>query len=160
MARIEYIFTPISIAIHRDLEILQIDILQIDIEQSLERRLKKTQLAYAGQGRRIGAYDYGAAYWKTYLRRDGKILVKLDKIMYGFEEAAYWWTTTFTKVLLDNGYRKDQCVIVKTERGEVSYCAITVDGCFFAITRDEETINMLKNAFEEFIVERGETIPF
>ena len=26
-------------------------------------------------------------YWKTYLRRDGKILVKLDKIMYGYMPA-------------------------------------------------------------------------
>ena len=33
-------------------------------------------------------------YWRTYLRRDGKILVKLDKIMYGFKEAAYWWNVT------------------------------------------------------------------
>ena len=48
---------------------------------------------------------------KTYLRRDGKILVKLDKIMYGFKEAAYWWNKLLTKVFLDNGYQqmsKDQ----------------------------------------------------
>ena len=36
-------------------------------------------------------------YWKTYLRRDGKILVKLDKIM-------YWWNVTPTNVFLENGY--------------------------------------------------------
>ena len=57
---------------------------------------------------------------------------------------------------------KDQCVMVKVEGGKVSYCAITVDDCFFAITRDEEwineTINMLKAAFEELTVERGENI--
>ncbi len=107
-----------------------------------------------------------ADYWKTYLRRDGKILVKLDKIMYGFKEAAYyWWNKTLTKVFRDDGYRqmsKDQCVMVKTEGSKVSYCAITVDDCFFAITRDEEwingAINMLKAAFEELTVERGETI--
>ena len=29
-------------------------------------------------------------YWRPYLSRDGKILVKLDKIMYGVKEAAYW----------------------------------------------------------------------
>ena len=68
-------------------------------------------------------------------------------------------------MFLDNGYRqmsKDQCVMVKTEGGKASYCAITVDDCFFAITRDEEwingAINMLKAAFEELTVERGETI--
>ena len=52
--------------------------------------------------------------------------------------------------------------MVKTEGNKVSYCAITIDACFFAITRDEEwingAINMLKAAFEELTVERGETI--
>ena len=60
--------------------------------------------------------------------------------MYGFKEAAYWWNKTLTKVFVDNGYRqmsKDQSVMVKTEGSKVSYCAITVDDCFFAITTDE-----------------------
>ena len=104
-------------------------------------------------------------YWKTYLRRDGKILVKLDKIMYGFKEAAYWWNVTLTKVFLENGYQqmsKDNCVFVKCEHNQVSYCAVTVDDCFFAATRDEEWIksqvDMLKAAFEELALERGEAI--
>ena len=73
-------------------------------------------------------------YWKNYLRRDGKILVKLDKIMYGFKEAAYWWNVMLTKVFLENGYQqmsKDKCVFVKCEHIQVSYCAVTVDDCFF-----------------------------
>ena len=66
---------------------------------------------------------------------------------------------------MSNGYHqmsKDQCVMVKTDGNRVSYCAITVDDCFFAITKDEDWINeaitMLKGAFEELTVERGETI--
>ena len=35
--------------------------------------------------------------WKTYLPRDGKILVELDKIMYGFKEAAHYWNKTLVK---------------------------------------------------------------
>ena len=104
-------------------------------------------------------------YWKTFLRKDGKILVQLDKIMYGYKEAAHWWNKTLTKVFVDNGYRqmsKDRCVMVKTEGDKVSYCAITVDDCFFAITKDEdwigEAIDMLKRAFDELTVDRGETI--
>ena len=50
---------------------------------------------------------------RTYLGRHGKILVRLNKIMYGFKEAAYWWNKTLTKVFLDHhGYKrisKDQC---------------------------------------------------
>ena len=57
---------------------------------------------------------------------------------------------------------KDRCVMVKTEGDKVSYCAITVDDYFFAITKDEEwiaeAIDMLKRAFEELTVDLGETI--
>ena len=55
---------------------------------------------------------------------------------------------------------KDQCVVVKSEGNKVAYCAVTVDDCFFAMTKDEDWINqsidMLKAAFDELTVERGE----
>ena len=67
--------------------------------------------------------------------------------------------------LFYNGYRqlnKDQCVLVKSEGNKVSYCAITADDCFFAMSKDPDWINqsveMLKAAFEELTVDRGETI--
>ena len=44
-----------------------------------------------------------ANYWKQFLRKDGKILVKLDKIMYGFKEAAYWWNVELVKTFLADG---------------------------------------------------------
>ena len=57
---------------------------------------------------------------------------------------------------------KDKCVLVKSDAGRVSYCAVTVDDCFFVATRDEnwilENVKMLQDAFEELTLERGETI--
>ena len=44
-------------------------------------------------------------YWEEYLRNDGRILVRLDKIMYGFKEAAFWWNVMLTKVFVENGYK-------------------------------------------------------
>ena len=38
-----------------------------------------------------------------FLRRDGKILVKLDKRRYGFKEAAYWWNVMLVKVFFTTG---------------------------------------------------------
>ena len=61
----------------------------------------------------------------TFTRKDGKILVELDKIMYGYKEAAYWWNVTLVKTFLANGYKqmgKDKCVLVKSEGNKVSYC--------------------------------------
>ena len=42
-------------------------------------------------------------YWKGFLRRNGKILLKLDKIMYGFKEPAYWWNVMLVKVFFTTG---------------------------------------------------------
>ena len=79
--------------------------------------------------------------------------MRLDKIMYGLKVAAYWWNKQMNR---------DQCVMVKSEGHKISYCAITVGDCFFAITRDEdwikESIEMLKGAFEELTIERGDSI--
>ena len=86
-----------------------------------------------------------ANYWEEFLRKDGKIQVELDKIMYGYKEAAYWWNVTLVKTFLANGYKqmgKDKCVLVKSEGNKVSYCAITVDDCFFVTSRDEEWANV------------------
>ena len=70
-----------------------------------------------------------------------------------------------TKVFLDGGHQqmtKDKCVLVKRNSGKVSYCAITVDVCFFVTTRDEEWIKgvttMLEDAFEELTLGRGDKI--
>ena len=74
-------------------------------------------------------------YWKEFLRRDGTILVRLDKIMYGFKEAAYWWNVLLVQAFLDNGFKqmdKDKCVLTKSEGNHVAYCAITADKSFYA----------------------------
>ena len=80
-------------------------------------------------------------------------------------QAAYWWNVTLINVFVDNGYRqmdKDKCVLVKRKGNLESYCAITVDDCFFAASRDDEwvnlSVNMLKEAFDELTLERGEVI--
>ena len=164
VTRVESIFIVVSIAIFHDLEIFKIDITSAYLNTPMNDDVEHKWLLLDKDVASV-LISMDADYWRTYLRRDGKILVRLDKIMYGFKEAAYWWNKTLTKVFLDHGYKqmsKDQCVLVKSEGNKVSYCAITVDDCFFAMTRDEDWINesieMLKGAFEELTVERGESI--
>ena len=99
-------------------------------------------------------------YWKEYLRSDGRILVSTTS-----RKLQFWWNVMLTKVFVENGYKqmeKDKCVLVKSDAGRVSYCAITVDDCFFVATKDEnwilENVKMLEDAFEELTLERGDTI--
>ena len=164
VSRTESILILISIAIYHDLEVYKIDITAAYLNTPMNDDVKHKWLMLDKDVAKV-LMSMDGAYWRTYLRRDGKILVKLDKIMYGFKEAAYWWNVTLTKVFLENGYKqmgKDKCVFVKGENNKVSYCAITVDDCFFAATRDEEwiqsSVDMLKRAFDELTLERGDVI--
>ena len=148
VSRTESIFIIISIAIYRDLEVFKIDITAAYLNTPMNDDVKHKWLMLD-----MDVAEVLMSMDETYLRRDGKILVKLDKIMYGFKEAGYCWNVTLTKVFLEKGYvqmSKDKCGFVKCEHNHVSYCAITVNDCFFAAIRDEERIqsqvDMLKIA--------------
>ena len=66
------------------------------------------------------------------------------------------------QVFLENGYKQKSKD--KSEDNKISYCAITVDDCFFAAIRDDKgiqySIDMLKGAFEELALVREDVITF
>ena len=110
VTRVESIFIVVSIAIFHDLEIFKIDITSAYLNTPMNDEVENKWLLLDKDVASL-LISMDADYSRTYLRRDGKMLVRLDKIMYGFKEAAYWWNKTLTKVLLDHGYKqmsKDQ----------------------------------------------------
>jgi len=91
--------------------------------------------------------------------------VEMKKLMYGYKEAAHYWNRTLLDVFVKAGYKqcvKDKCVLVKREGGKEAFCAITVDDCTFVCTRDsvweEQQIRMLRDAFKEVTVEKGDEL--
>ena len=67
----------------RDLEVFEIDITAAYLNTPMnDDVIHKWLMLEKDEAKVLMSMD--ANYWKTYLRRDGKILVKLDKIMYGF----------------------------------------------------------------------------
>ena len=164
VCRVESIFILISIAAYRDYEIFKIDITSAYLNTPMNDDVKHKWLMLDKDVASI-LLSMDPTYWREYLRPDGKILVRLKKIMYGLKEAAHWWNVTLINVFLANGYRqmsKDQCVLMKSEGDKVAYCAITVDDCFFAMSKDEEwiqsSVKMLQEAFNELTMDRGDVI--
>jgi hypothetical protein len=105
------------------------------------------------------------SYWRPFLRRDGKILVEMRKLMYGFKEAARYWNKTLVDVFVAGGYVpcfKDSCVLWKRSGDLISICGITVDDCLFVTSRDEvwksEQVRMLQSAFGGLTVEFGDVL--
>ena len=103
VTRVESTFIIISIAILHDLEIFKIEIssafLNTPVNDDVDHRWLLLDKDVASV-----LMSMDSEYWKGFLRRDGKILVKLDKIMYGFKEAAFWWNVMLViKSLLTTG---------------------------------------------------------
>ena len=145
VTRVESIFILTSIAAYRDLEIFKIDVTSAYLNTPMNDDVKHKWLMLDKDVASI-LMSMDKNYWKTFSRKDGKILVQLDKIMYGYKEAAHWWNKTLSKVFVDNGYRqvsKDRCVMVKTEGDKVSYCAITVDDCFLSLRTRNGLVKLL-----------------
>jgi hypothetical protein len=103
--------------------------------------------------------------YEPYMQPDGTVIVKMNKISYGYVEAAHYWWKDLSKTFFDNGYnesKKDKCVYIKREGANVAYCGATVDDCLFVTTNDErwiqEQIEVLKRKYEEVTVKIGEMI--
>jgi len=103
--------------------------------------------------------------YKDYVLPDGSIVVEMDKLSYGYVEAAHYWYETLISAYMKNGYKvsgKDKCVLTKCEGSKIAISGTTVDDCLFICTRDDkwikEQIEMLRTAFDEITVETGEEL--
>ena len=99
VCRVESIFILTSIAVFHDLEVFKIDITSAFLNTPMNEDVKHKWLMLDKDVASV-LLSMDNEYWRPFLRRDGKILVKLDKIMYGFKEAAYWWNVMLIKVFL------------------------------------------------------------
>ena len=105
VCRVESIFILISFAVHYDLEVFKIDITAAYLNTPMNDNVKHKWLMLDKDVASV-LLSMDNNYWKEYLRNDGRILVRLDKIMYGFKEAAFWWNVMLTKVFVENGYKQ------------------------------------------------------
>jgi hypothetical protein len=74
-----------------------------------------------------------------YQRKDGSIVVKLAKALYGTIQASSLWYEKLSGVLLANGFRAnnyDRCVFYKSHNGENIMLTIHVDDVFMSSTTD------------------------
>jgi hypothetical protein len=103
--------------------------------------------------------------YEPYVLPDGSVIVKMKKISYGYVEAAHYWYKDLSDTFFSAGYnqsKKDKCVFMKQEGGNMAFCATTVDDCLFVTSNDEtwvqKQIEFLKSKYEDVTVEMGDEI--
>ena len=164
VCRFESLSIVLSIAAYKDLEVFKIDVtaayMNTPMPEDVKHRWVRLDRDVVRMLRKIQP-----GYWDEFVQPDGTALVEMDKLIYGFKEAAKYWNVILIDVFLRHWYKrceKDKCVMFKESDGKIAICGITVDDCFFAATRDEEwiqaQIKMLSDAFSEITVERGDEL--
>jgi len=100
--------------------------------------------------------------YEPYVLQDGSVIVKMKKISYGYVEAAHYWYKDLSDTFFSAGYnqsKKDKCVFIKKEDGNMACCATTVDDCLFVTSNDgtwiQGQIEFLKAKYEDVAVEMG-----
>ena len=78
VTRVESIFIVVSIAIFHDLEIFKIDITSAYLNTPMNDDVEHKWLLLDKDVASV-LISMDADYWRTYLRRDGKILVEIDR---------------------------------------------------------------------------------
>jgi hypothetical protein len=93
------------------------------------------------------------------------MVVEMNKLSYGYVEAAHYWYEDLSKTFYQNNYcrcRKDKCVFIEREDNKVAYCGMTVNDCLFVCTKDEKSIQqqieMLKKKYNEITVRMSDKI--
>ena len=164
VARIESLLILICIAVALDLEVFKVDITSAYMNTDMPSDVSHRWVLLDRDVVKL-LLKINPSYWRPYLRKDGKILVQMKKLMYGFREAAKYWNKTLTEVFIAAGYTacfKDSCVLWKRQGDLISICGITVDDCLFVTSRGvtwrDEQVVMLKSAFGGLTVEFGDVL--
>jgi hypothetical protein len=104
--------------------------------------------------------------WKNFVRKDGTMMVKLDKGIYGLKESARLWNHTLTGVFKDLGFNTceaDECLLSKGDLTGVIHVYIHVDDILFTYSSDalyKSTIASLEVKFGKLKIQEGNTIKY
>jgi hypothetical protein len=166
VCRVECIFMIACIAALLDLEVFKMDVVSAYLNTPMTDEIKhKWILLPRTVARRLVERDPDT--WRPFLRLDGKILVQMDKVMYGYKEAAIRWFLTFGDMFDEARYSrmpKDPCFLYKFGKSpsDMLLLGLSVDDSFGASTRNcglkEELYALVRATFEGYTVEEGDEI--
>ena len=162
VCRVESIFVVISIALLYNLPLVKIDFVAAYLNTPMPDEVKHKWIRLdKWVSKRLVQRD--SDKWSKYVDSDGRILVEMQRLLYGYKEAAHYWNKVLLTMYIKAGYRqltKDKCVVVYTSDAVISVGAITVDDCLHSIhTKElERLLGIMHQTFGEVTVEQGDTI--
>jgi hypothetical protein len=102
-----------------------------------------------------------------YIREDGKLVVKVERAMYGLIQSARLWYDELTRYLKANGFMKcpsDECVLIKREGGKDPIIVILYVDDILIISKERDdrlwVRDLLEKQYEKVTVTEGDRLPY
>jgi len=102
-----------------------------------------------------------------FVRVDGKLIVKVEKAMYGLIQSAKLWYKELSRFLEANGFKKcpsDECVMVKKEQGKHPIVVILYVDDILILSREGRdrywVKNILEKQYEKVTASEGDRLPY
>jgi hypothetical protein len=164
VCRVETIFVLIICSVYHDLEIFILDFVSAYLNTSMPESVKHRWLRLGKEvSKRL--VEREPEIWIPFLNPDGTIVVEMNKLIYGYREAAHFWNKILIEMFVGNGWEispKDPCFLYKQSASWVQMVAITVDDCTFGVSRGfnlkQEIVCMCEKYFEAVTVSEGDIL--
>ena len=164
VTRVESLLMLLSIAAHENLTIFKVDVGSAFMRTPMVDDVKHKWVKLDKLVVKV-LQELEPGKYEPYVLQDGSVIVKMKKISYGYVEAAHYWYKDLSDTFFSAGYnqsKKDKCVFIKKEDGNMACCATTVDDCLFVTSNDgtwiQKQIEFLKAKYEDVAVEMGDEI--
>ncbi len=103
--------------------------------------------------------DIDNSYAKS-MDASGKVVVKLDKALYGCVQSAKLWYNKFASIFFELGYKvngKDQCVFTKSVNGKTAIVCIHVDDLLVFHEEEEVIVDLIDEVKTKVTAVKSET---
>jgi hypothetical protein len=101
VARIETLLMLLATAVHEDLAIFKVDVgstfMRTPISQDVKHEWVKLDKRVV---QLLLELEYNQ--YKDYIQNDGSVIVEMDKLSYGYVEAAHYWYETLMSAFKNN----------------------------------------------------------
>jgi hypothetical protein len=101
--------------------------------------------------------------WKEFLQPDGKMLIEMDRMLYGYKEAGKMWNEVLVAMFVKHGFvvsTADPCYLRLRRGADEVDLTISTDDCLFSVTSDElkqEMIKLCRDTFKRITIQEGES---
>ena len=164
VCRVETIFFLFAVAAYHDLEVFGIDFVAAYLNTPNPEAVKHRWLLLDPViSRRLIERD--PTTWRPFFRSDKKILVHMNKLGYGYKEAAHYWNAILMEMFIKGGWsvsKKDKCLVYRATLSIPALVALTVDDLTGVAPRGsgvkEQLMALCRATFDEITIKEGDVI--